>query len=125
MEVNYLDNILLVFLNDLERVDEFNEIIDEFDKNGYSMYLLDNIKEDEYFSIDILPTMVETYKNQHKNANKVVVLSNSRDLIFSWFRCYNSLVDDFVYFIDEDEKIIFYLQKDILIFIIIYLSLMG
>lgn len=99
-----MDNILLVFLNDLERVDEFNEIIDEFDKNGYSMYLLDNIKEDEYFSIDILPTMVETYKNQHKNANKVVVLSNSRDLIFSWFRCYNSLVDDFVYFIDEDEK---------------------
>lgn len=99
-----MDNILLIFLNDLEKVDEFNKIIDEFDKNGYAMYLLDNIKEDEYFSMDILPGMVENYKNEHKNVNKVVVLSNSRDLIFSWYRCYNSLVDDFIYFIDENEK---------------------
>lgn len=99
-----MNNILLIFLNDLENVDEFNEIIDEFGKNNYEMYLLDKIKEDEYFSIDSLPIMVENYKNEHKNVNKVVVLSNSRDLIFSWYRCYNSLVDDFVYFVDEDEK---------------------
>ncbi|WP_096635449.1 glycosyltransferase [Clostridium cochlearium] len=31
-------------------------------------------------------------------------MSNARDLILSWFRCYNSIVDDFIYFIDEDEK---------------------
>ena len=99
-----MDNILLIFLNDLERVNEFNEIIDEFDKNGYAMYLLDNIKADEYFSFDSLPNLVENYKNEHKNVNKVVVLSNSRDLIFSWYRCYNSVVDDYLYFIDEDEK---------------------
>ncbi len=99
-----MDNILLIFLNDLERVNEFNEIIDEFDKNGYAMYLLDNIKADEYFSFDSLPNLVENYKNEHKNVNKVVVLSNSRDLIFSWYRCYNSVVDDYIYFIDEYEK---------------------
>lgn len=102
--INELDNILLIFLNDLERVNEFNEIIDEFDKNGYAMYLLDNIKADEYFSFDSLPNLVEIYKNEHGNVNKVVVLSNSRDLIFSWYRCYNSVVDDYLYFIDEDEK---------------------
>ena len=73
-----MDNILLIFLNDLERVEEFNEIIDKFDKNGYKMYLLDNIRKDDHFS--------------------------SRDLIFSWYRCYNSVVDDYIYFIDEDEK---------------------
>ena len=99
-----MDNILLIFLNDLERVEEFNEIIDKFDKDGYKMYLLDNIKEDEYFFFDSLPNLVEIYKNEHENINKVVVLSNSRDLIFSWYRCYNSIVDDYIYFIDEDEK---------------------
>lgn len=99
-----MDNILLIFLNDLERIEEFNEIIEEFDKNGYKMYLLDNIREDEYFSFDNLPNLVEIYKNEHKNVNKVVVLSNSRDLIFSWYRCYNCVVDDYIYFIDEDEK---------------------
>lgn len=81
-----MDNILLIFLNDLGRIEEFNEIIDKFDKNGYKMYLLNNIREDEYFSFDSLPNFVELYKNEHKNINKVVVLSNSRDLIFSWYR---------------------------------------
>ncbi len=104
MEVNSLDNILLIFLNDLEREEEFNEIINKFDENGYKMYLLDNIKEDKYFSFDNLPYLVEYYKNEHQDVNKVVVLSNSRDLILSWYRCYNSIVDDFIYFIDDDEK---------------------
>lgn len=99
-----MDNILLIFLNDLERVEEFNEIIDKFDKNGYKMYLLDNIRKDDHFSFEDLPNLVEFYKSEHENANKIVVLSNSRDLIFSWYRCYNSVVDDYIYFIDEDEK---------------------
>ena len=99
-----MDNILLVFLNKLENVDEFNKIIDKFAEHNYAMYLLDNIKEDEYFSIDSLPELVEFYRKQHDSVNKVVVLSNSRDLIFSWYRCYNSVIDDFVYFIDKDDK---------------------
>ena len=99
-----MDNILLVFLNNLGNVEEFNEIIDKFAQKNYSMYLLDNIKEDEYFSMESLPELVEFYKSQHESVNKVVVLSNARDLMFSWYRCYNSLVDDFIYFIDEDDK---------------------
>jgi hypothetical protein len=99
-----LDNILLIFLNNLERTDEFNRIIDEFDKNGYKMYLLDNIKEDQFFSFDELPNLVDFYKKGYKNVNKTVVLSNSRDLIFFWYRCYNSVADDFIYFIDANDK---------------------
>ena len=98
-----MDNILLIFLNNLERTDEFNRIIDEFDKNGYKMYLLDNIKEDQFFSFDELPNLVDFYKKGYKNVNKTVVLSNSRDLIFFWYRCYNSVADDFIYFIDATE----------------------
>lgn len=99
-----MDNILLVFLNDLENIQEFNAIIDKFSEKKYSMYLLDSIKEDEYFNMDSLPELVEFYKSQHESINKFVVLSNSRDLLFSWYRCYNSVVDDFIYFVDENEK---------------------
>ncbi|MBU5676668.1 glycosyltransferase family 4 protein [Alkaliphilus sp. MSJ-5] len=99
-----MTNILLVFLNNLSKVDEFNKIIDRFAEQNYAMYLLDNIKDDEFFYINSLPELVEFYKGQHDDVNKIVVLSNSRDLLFSWYRCYNSMVDDFIYFIDEDEK---------------------
>ncbi len=98
-----MENILLIFLKDLKNVDEFNDIINEFEKNNYSMYLTD-IKVDKYFSVDSLPEIVNYYKNEHQDINKIVVLSNSRDLIFSWYRCYNSVVDDFIYFVDEEEN---------------------
>lgn len=99
-----MKNILLVFLNELEYIDEFNEIIDKFAESNYTMYLLDNIKEDEHFSADSLPELVEFYKSQHGSVNKIVILSNSRDLVFCWYRCYNSVIDDFIYFIDKESK---------------------
>ena len=34
-------------------------------------------------------------------AERIVVCSNVREIIFSWYRCYNHLVHDFVYVIDE------------------------
>ncbi|MGF7059796.1 glycosyltransferase family protein [Brassicibacter mesophilus] len=98
-----MDNILLVFLNNLKDIEGFNKIIDEFDKRDYKMYLYDNIKETD-FDFSELPDIIEFYKNQHMNVNKIVVLSNLRDLIFAWYRCYNSLIDDFIYFIDEEES---------------------
>ena len=52
----------------------------------------------------MLPVVVANYRAEYENINKIVVLTNSRDLIFSWYRCYNSVVDDFIYFIDKDEK---------------------
>lgn len=99
-----MSNVLLVFINELEKIGEFNDIIDKFAENGYAMYLWNNIKEDENFSIDMLPVIVGNYKNEQEDINKIVVLSNARDLIFSWYRCYNSVVDDFIYFIDKDDK---------------------
>ncbi|WIV12039.1 glycosyltransferase [Proteiniborus sp. MB09-C3] len=96
-----MDNILLIFLNDLQRIDEFNKIINEFDRREYKMYLYDNIRSED-FDFSQLPDIVEYYKKQHNNVNKIVILSNLRDLTFAWYRCYNSIVDDFVYFIDEE-----------------------
>lgn len=102
-----MSNILLVFLNELENIEEFNSIIDKFAEHGYAMYLWNNIKKDENFSIDMLPIVIANYKNEYEDLNKIVVLSNVRDLIFSWYRCYNSVVDDFIYFIDKDDKCYF------------------
>ncbi len=103
MEVNVVNNILLVFLNNLKDIEGFNKIIDEFDKREYKMYLYDNIRGTD-FDFSQLPDIVEYYKKQHNNVNKIVILSNLRDLIFAWYRCYNSIVDDFIYFIDEEEN---------------------
>jgi glycosyltransferase involved in cell wall biosynthesis len=98
-------NILLIFLNNLKREKEFNSIVDEFDKHGYKLYLLDNIKEAGFFIFGNLPTLLgQIYNQEDGDINKVVILSNSRDLILSWYRSVNSLVDDFIYFIDENEE---------------------
>lgn len=99
-----MNKILLIFLNNLEEIDEFNKVVDKFEKNGYSMYLFDDIKNDKYFSIAILPELVNSYRNEDDIIDKIVLLSNSRDLLFSLYRCYNALVEDFIYFVDKDEK---------------------
>lgn len=98
-----MENILLVFLNNLKDIEGLNKIIDEFDKRGYKMYLYDSIKDTD-FDFTELPDIIQFYKNQFKNINKIVILSNLRDLIFVWYRCYNSIVDDCVYFLDEEEN---------------------
>ncbi|MFA5524729.1 MAG: glycosyltransferase [Tissierellales bacterium] len=98
-----MENILIVFLDGLEDIEGLNKIIEQFDLREYKMYLYDNIRDTD-LDFSELPDIVEFYKNQHKNVNRIVILSNLRDLIFSWFRCYNSIVDDFIYLLDKEEN---------------------
>lgn len=98
-----LDNVLIVFLDKLTDIEGFNKIIEGFDKHKYKMYLYNNIKDTD-FDFTELPDIVEYYKKQNKNVNKVVVLSNLRDLTLVWYRCYNSVVDDFIYFVDKEQQ---------------------
>lgn len=99
-----LDKVLLVFLNELDNVKEFNNIIESFNNNNYYIYSFNNVKQDDSFMLDSLPDIVNHYRLQHNEISNLAVLSNSKDLIFTWFRCYNSLANDFIYFIDSDEK---------------------
>lgn len=95
--------ILLVFINNLVDVDGFDLIINKFDNEGYDCYLYENIDDTNFNCFD-LNDIVSYYKEQESNLSKIVVMSNIRDLLLFWFRCYNSIVDDFVYFVDQDEN---------------------
>ncbi|EPY6470920.1 glycosyltransferase [Clostridium sporogenes] len=98
-----MDNLLLVFPHQIENIEEWNNIIARFDKENYYIYILDDISTID-FDIGYLPDIVQYYKSLHESINKIVVMSNARDLVLSWFRCYNSVVDDYIYFLDYEEK---------------------
>jgi len=98
-----MNNILLVFLEELSDIETFNNIIDDFNKEDYQIYLYDNLTKID-FKYNDLPKIIKHYKEVTVDCNKIVVLSNIRDLLFFWFRCYNQLVDDFIYLIDVNEN---------------------
>lgn len=96
-----LDNIVLVFPYKIRNIDEFNKILTDFDEKGYYVYLFNDINDKE-FKIDSLFDTINFYKAQHNNnVNKIIIMSNVKEILFSWYRCYNSLADDFVYFLDD------------------------
>lgn len=99
-----MDNLLIVMPNNVENLNEWNELINKFDKQDFYVYILDEIKTIENFDIGYLDSIVKYFKTVHNHINNITIMSNSRDLIFSWYRCYNSIVDDFIYFIDKEEK---------------------
>lgn len=98
-----MNNILLVFLNNLKDLNCFDNIICDFEAEGYKLYLYDEVNSNS-FSYTDLPEIIRFYQNENDGVNKVVVLSNIRDLIYFWFRCYNQIVDDFIYLVEEEES---------------------
>lgn len=96
-----MEKVLLVFLNNLKYIEKFDTIIDMFSEQHYKIYFYDDINSID-FSYTDLPEIIRYY--DEKGTNKVVVLSNIRDLLYFWFRCYNQLVDDFIYFIEDEEN---------------------
>lgn len=98
-----MNNILLIFLNNLKDLNCFDSIISDFEAEDYKLYLYDEVNRDS-FSYTDLPEIIKYYQNENNGLNKVVVLSNIRDLIYFWFRCYNQIVDDYIYIVEEEES---------------------
>ncbi|MBM7557452.1 hypothetical protein, partial [Halanaerobacter jeridensis] len=97
-----MKKLLLVFPYQVKDETEFNRIIDKFDNEGYGIVNFNGI--DSEFDIGQLPLYIEHAKEQVKNkVERITILSNVKEIIFSWYRCYNSLVNEFVYCIDEDK----------------------
>lgn len=103
-----MKSILLAFPYNIADRDKFEEIIDRFDNKGYDIHIFNDV-DHVNFRIDILPFIIEALKEQYLDGQKngisrIAVISNIKDVLFSWYRCYNSLADDFIYFIDSDES---------------------
>ncbi|WP_027624889.1 glycosyltransferase family 4 protein [Clostridium lundense] len=111
-----MKNLLLVFQHSIQLKHRFYEMINEFDRQGYYVHIYDDMHINN-FSIDYLPYLIDYYKKEYNDLNKIVVLSNCKDILFSWFRVYNSLIDDFIYFIDNEEQNFYKKDNDLYDFI--------
>ncbi|MFW5890663.1 MAG: hypothetical protein ACOCUI_00415, partial [bacterium] len=102
-----MNKVLLIFSYNIEENDiEFQRMIDEFEKNGYDIVNFNGI--DKSFDILSLPNYINYVKDQiDYKIDRISVLSNVREFIFIWYRAYNGLVDDFIYFIDDSYSDIF------------------
>lgn len=97
-----MNRVLLVFPYNLVDKNGMEKIINDFESKGYDIHEFNDIGSSNFY-IDILPAIVETIKEESEGIEKIVVLSNIKVALFTWYRCYNSLVDDFIYFIDKGD----------------------
>jgi glycosyltransferase involved in cell wall biosynthesis len=95
---------LLAFSYQLTQKEDFEAAIKDFEKHGYTVHHY-QIPLGADFYIDNLPSMVQKIKQENQE-QKIVVLSNNREALFCWYRCYNDLIDDFVYVIDKNYSFI-------------------
>ncbi|HET7658257.1 MAG TPA: hypothetical protein VFK37_08170, partial [Bacillales bacterium] len=101
-----MNKILIAITSNVSEKDqiEINKIYESFDNNGYIIELFED--NEEQIQIDNLPSLIdmvlskEMYRN---NVEHLVILSNIRPLLLGWYRCYNSLADDFILYINENE----------------------
>ena len=104
-----MKNILLVFPYNVTNLKDFEEIVNKFEVENYIIHYFEGINNENLF-VDGLFGIVENMKKSYTDINKIVVLSNIRELICSWYRCYNGLVDEYVYYIDSNNN--FFIKKD-------------
>lgn len=84
----------------LRNTDRFNEIIDKFKKNKYDIYDFGEIEKDS-FDIKSLEEKIKEIDGNDKKYENISVISNIRDIIFIWYRVYNKLIDNFIFYIDK------------------------
>lgn len=106
-----MNNIVISISYELKNIEAWDSILDRFDKNGYFVYELNNVPKSS-ISIEDFPSIIEQYSSYHSKIDHIVLVSNIRELVFSWFRCYNSLVDDFIYFDNEYETCFLSIEDD-------------
>lgn len=105
-----MDNVLLVFPYKVDTNQDFEKLLDRFDRQGFTIHNFNNINPNA-FDLNILPSIIDEVQDYHKSQiNKMCVLSNIKEILLSWYRCYNSIVDDFFLFLDG--KSIYYDERN-------------
>ncbi len=99
-----LKRILLVFTHNIYNDQTFNEIIDGFKKNEYIIHNYEI--ENELFEYQQLKEVITDININYQGLiEEVVVISNVRELLLLWYRIYNSIVDNFIYYLDDKEPL--------------------
>lgn len=108
-----MNKVLLVFPYKLnEKKKDFQRIIGRFDSEGYDIVNFEGIDND--FDLMSLSNYINYVKEEiNYKIDRISVLSNVREFIFVWYRAYNYLVDDFIYFIDESYEVDFLKEENL------------
>lgn len=96
-------DLLLAFPFELSDKDGFEKILTLFEDKGFIIHIFDGLNSNDFY-LEVLENILEQIKeNGASQDDRIVVFSNIKEIIFSWFRCYNSMVDEFVYFKDRED----------------------
>jgi len=95
--------ILIAVVSSDVNHEKLEEILTQFEHVGYRVHVFDKIEEQVELMMD-LSNIINYVKDIEKVIERIVILSNISEFIFSWYRCYNSLVDDFIYYLDENTN---------------------
>lgn len=105
-----MKKILLSFPYNLDdKKNQYEKILNSFQENDYHIHNFEGINNND-FNIEILINILNMIEQEYKGIKKIVIISNIRELIFIWYRIYNHIIDDFVYFVDDRN--INFLQRD-------------
>lgn len=93
--------ILIAVLYSTIRDQGLERLLNEFEQAGYHIHIFEKVEENVAAILE-LPNIMNCVKDMEEGSiERTVVVSNISEFIFSWYRCYNSLADDFIYYIDD------------------------
>lgn len=95
-------DLLLVFPYEVSDKEGFENMICLFEDKGFIVHVFEGLNSNDFY-LEILADVLEQLKENEEGINRIVVISNVKEIVFSWYRCYNSLVDEFVYFVDKGD----------------------
>lgn len=104
-----MDKIVIAIVDDIKNKEKFDSVLNSFEKQGNQIHVFEGITK-EKFDIEIILHLINSIEIEIKQTRSITVISNIRDIINLWYRCYNTLVDNFVYF--SEGKGSFFCESD-------------
>lgn len=96
--------VLISILKDYDNQRELDNIYQQFVDHGFVIHqFIDTNGEVQLESLPAILDYVKGCNSDDDFLERIVVLSNMQPLLFSWYRCYNHLVHDYIYVIDEKK----------------------
>lgn len=91
-------DILIKFIYRLRNKEEFENIVNKFEKNGYRIHEIEYKKNN--FEIEMLVDKCNEISLKENKKINIVIISNVEDVLFNWAKLYPNL-GQYIFFIDN------------------------
>lgn len=92
-----MSKVLVSILSGIVSEERLKLVYEQFQKQGFTIEVFHD--QNNELNLDSVPTIINFLQDQErysKGIERIAVLSNVKDLLFSWFRLYNEKVNDFI-----------------------------